>query len=56
MPRLLEKAAAEMTPGARLVSNEFAAPDRPPDRQLEPQGAGGRVLNLWDAPIEDGPR
>ncbi|MEQ8604281.1 MAG: class I SAM-dependent methyltransferase [Marivibrio sp.] len=51
MPRLLAKAAAEMTDGALFVSNEFTDPAYVADQQLTPNGPAGRRLNLWRAPI-----
>ena len=50
MPRLMAKASAEMSAPALFVSNEFTDPDYPPDDCVVPEG-GGRVLNLWHAPI-----
>jgi SAM-dependent methyltransferase len=54
MPRLMEKASQEMSPNAVLVSNEFTVEAYPADRIIVPDGAGGRPLHLWQAPIKAG--
>jgi hypothetical protein len=41
MPRLGEKACAEMRPGSLFISNSFALPGRDPDLQIE---AGERIF------------
>lgn len=51
MPRLMAKAAQEMRAPALFVSNEFTDPAYPPDRCVVPDGARGRTLNLWHAPL-----
>lgn len=46
MPRLWQKAAAEMRPGALLLSHEFAIPGIAPDIAVETR-AGGKMLYGW---------
>lgn len=47
MPRLWDKARAEMRPGSWLVSYRFAIPGAPPDRQLQiGRGQDDRLL-MW---------
>jgi SAM-dependent methyltransferase len=47
--RLGEKLAAELRPGARVVSHNFAVADGPPDREERWIDAGGepRAVRLW---------
>jgi cyclopropane fatty-acyl-phospholipid synthase-like methyltransferase len=46
MPGLWRKAAAEMRPGAMLISYEFAIHDRAPDRTIHAT-EGGVPLYIW---------
>lgn len=52
MPRAAAKAAAELRPGAWLVSLEFEAPGLRPQRVLE--GTGGRRVWVYRAPAAGG--
>jgi len=48
MPRAMEKARAEMKPGAYLVSLEFEVPETPPLARLD--GAQGRAVWVYRLP------
>lgn len=47
MPRLFEKAKAEMKPGSLFISNSFAVPDHAPDKIVEVNDRRGTKLLIW---------
>jgi hypothetical protein len=47
MPRLWQKARAEMRPGSLLVSNSFTVPGQAPDEFIRYGREAGAVLYLW---------
>ncbi len=47
MPKLFEKACAEMRPGSMLISNSFQVPGAPPDETVELDDRRGTTLNVW---------
>lgn len=56
MPRLYAKARAEMRAGARLISNSFAVPNAPPDREIAIESGRATGLLIWTMPgPEKGP-
>lgn len=50
MPRLWDKACAEMRPASWLVSYRFAIPGVSPDRRLQVGGGADDVLLMWRMP------
>jgi hypothetical protein len=49
MPRAMAKAAAELQPGAWLVSLEFEAPGAPTTAYY--QAPGGKMVRMYRAPF-----
>ncbi len=47
MPRLYEKAQAEMKPETQFISNSFVVPDHPADEIIEVEDARETKLHLW---------
>jgi hypothetical protein len=47
MPRLWEKARAEMRPGSLLVSSSFPVPDTPPEQVVEVADRRGTRLYCY---------
>lgn len=47
MPRLFEKARAEMKPGSLLISNSFTVPGTPPDDVVEVDDRRETELLIW---------
>lgn len=50
MPRLWQKAVAEMRPGTLLISNEFLIPGVPPALSIHPEGSGRAPVHVWRLP------
>ncbi|MCK7593579.1 hypothetical protein [Pseudomarimonas salicorniae] len=56
MPRLCDKARAEMRPGSWLVSYRFEIPGLPPDRRVAVGASADDALLMWRMPRTDARR
>ncbi len=54
MTELFEKARREMRPGSLFISNTFAVPECPPDRQLTVDDLHHSTLHVWTMPTRQG--
>jgi hypothetical protein len=50
MPDVFAKAAKEMRPGTRLISNSFSVPGHPPDRVVDVNDRRCTKLHVWTMP------